>query len=42
MVDMVERGLTEELRRWQLDVAAVRARLYRAPTPRERERWHAL
>jgi Homeodomain-like domain-containing protein len=30
------------LSRWQLDVAAVRARMYRAPTPRERERWHAL
>jgi transposase len=23
-------------------VAAVRERVYRAPTPRERERWHAL
>ena len=29
------------LERWQLDVRAVRERLYRAPTPRERERWHA-
>jgi len=28
--------------RWQLDVAAVRTLMYRAPTPRERERWHAL
>jgi transposase len=27
---------------WQLDVNAVRDRVYRAPTPRERERWHAL
>ena len=27
---------------WQLDVKAVRQRMYRAPTPRERERWHAL
>src|ERR687883_1034164 len=34
--------LEEALSRWQLDPAAVRARLYRAPTPRERERWHAL
>jgi hypothetical protein len=34
--------LAAELSRWQLDVAAVRERLYRAPTPRERERWHAL
>ena len=32
----------EALRQWQLDVAAVRERMYRAPTPRERERWHAL
>lgn len=30
------------LRRWQLDVRAVRERMYRAPTPRERERWHAI
>lgn len=27
---------------WQLDLRAVRERMYRAPTPRERERWHAL
>ena len=30
------------LGRWQLDVNQVRDRVYRAPTPRERERWHAL
>jgi hypothetical protein len=30
------------LRQWQLDVGAVRERMYRAPTPRERERWHAI
>ena len=30
------------LARWGLDVHQVRERLYRAPTPRERERWHAL
>jgi transposase len=30
------------LERWQLDEKAVRERVYRAPTPRERERWHAL
>ena len=30
------------LERWQLDVKAVRKRVYRAPTARERERWHAL
>jgi hypothetical protein len=34
--------LRETLSRWQLDVAAVRERLYRAPTPREQERGHAL
>jgi hypothetical protein len=27
---------------WQLDLDQVRERVYRAPTPRERERWHAL
>jgi len=27
---------------WQLDVKAVRERMYNAPTPRERERWHAV
>jgi transposase len=30
------------LGRWQLDLKAVRERMYRAPTPRERERWHAV
>ena len=34
--------LTETLARWQLDLPAVRTLMYRAPTPRERERWHAL
>ncbi len=28
--------------RWQLDNRQVLERMYRAPTPRERERWHAL
>jgi hypothetical protein len=32
--------LEEALSRWQLDVVAVRVRMYRAPTPRERG--HAL
>ncbi|MDA8218041.1 MAG: hypothetical protein M0Z94_10545 [Dehalococcoidales bacterium] len=27
---------------WQLDNCQVLDRMYRAPTPRERERWHAL
>lgn len=30
------------LARWELDARQVRERMYRAPTPRERERWHAL
>jgi transposase len=27
---------------WQMDVNQVREHVYRAPTPRERERWHAI
>jgi hypothetical protein len=34
--------LTSAFARWQLDLAAVRTLMYRAATPRERERWHAL
>ena len=30
------------LEKWQLDVDDVREQIYRAPTPRERERWHGL
>ena len=30
------------LTRWGLDARQLRDRMYRAPTPRERERWHAL
>ena len=30
------------LEKWQLDVGDVREQMYRAPTPRERERWHGL
>ena len=30
------------LDRWALQLRHVRERMYRAPTPRERERWHAL
>jgi transposase len=30
------------LARWQLTTATVLERVYRAITPRERERWHAL
>jgi hypothetical protein len=39
---MTASGFEESLSRWQLDAAALRERMYRAPTPRERERWHAL
>ncbi len=34
--------MDEWLTRWELDERQVRDRMYRAPTPRERERWHAL
>ena len=30
------------LERWRMDEGEVRRRLYRASTPRERERWHAV
>ena len=30
------------LGQWELNVSGVRERMYRAPTPRERERWHAM
>jgi transposase len=39
---MADSGFEAGLRRWQLDVGAVRRRMYRAPTSRERERWHAV
>ncbi len=34
--------ITALLRRWQLDEHGVRKWMYRASSPRERERWHAL
>ena len=34
--------VTAAFARWSVDPAAVRTLVYRAPTPRERERWHAL
>jgi transposase len=34
--------LAAALTRWELDLRPVRERMYRAPTSRERERWHAL
>ena len=30
------------LKHWKLDPGAVRKQVYRDPTPRERERWHAV
>ncbi len=36
------KDIVQLLERWQLDVSEVRERMYRAPTPRERERWHGL
>jgi transposase len=30
------------LQQWQVDEREVREQMYRAPTPRERERWHVL
>jgi transposase len=34
--------MNELLERCKLDMRQVREQMYRAPTPRERERWHAL
>jgi transposase len=34
--------MRDVLKGWKLDPSAVRERVYRAPTSRERERWHAL
>ena len=34
--------VVDVLKRWELDSRAVRERRYRAPTARERERWHAV
>ena len=34
--------VVEILKEWQLDIRTVRERMYRAPTARERERWHAI
>ncbi len=34
--------MLDALAHWELEVRQVRERMYRAPTPRERERWHAL
>jgi transposase len=34
--------VVDMLREWHLDIRAARERTYRASTPRERERWHAI
>ena len=34
--------VADMLKEWHLDIQAVRERMYRAPTARERERWHAI
>jgi transposase len=34
--------MDDGLERLKLDERLVRDRMYRAPTPRERERWHAI
>ncbi len=34
--------LVAVLGRWGIEVRQIREHMYRAPTPRERERWHAL
>ena len=36
------RDIQAGLAQWGLDLGQVRERVYRAATPRERERWHAL
>jgi hypothetical protein len=35
-------NVLDMLGRWQLDVKQGRERVYRAATPRERERWHVV
>lgn len=34
--------IVDALGRWGMDVKGVRKRMYGAPTPRERERWHVI
>jgi Homeodomain-like domain-containing protein len=34
--------LQDAVERWAVTIGQVREHMYRAPTPRERERWHAL
>ena len=36
------REMDRFLEQWQMDAKALRRRMILAPTPRERERWHAM
>lgn len=42
MVNDGQHDVTAAVARWGMDLPTVRTLVYRAPTPRERERWHAL
>ena len=39
---MSVRGIERLLEQWEMDVKDVHRRVILAPTPRERERWHAV
>ena len=39
---MGAREIHRDLEQWQMDAKALRRRMILAPTPRERERWHAI
>lgn len=34
--------ITNLIQQWNFDIRAVREKMHRAPTARERERWHAI
>ena len=36
------REIDQSLRRWEMNAKSVHRRMILAPTPRERERWHAV
>ena len=35
-------NISSLLKKWNVDMDYLRQQMYRSPTPRERERWHAL
>ena len=39
---MGAREIHRDLEQWEMDAKALRRRMILAPTPRERERWHAV